>query len=407
MQEQSHIARFFSATKLYWGLAALFVIGIIISPESLKGNNIFLSQENLSNVLRQVSNNGVLAVGMTLVILTAGIDLSVGTMMAMGSTLAAMLITQRGWNSASLFCVPATGLIVFVLMASAAFSALGSRVNMMTKIFVSLVVGAAFGGAASWWGASQVPSGFTVIGVLVAVPLATLLLGSFTGFIIAKGKLQPFIVTLAMMITVLGGARLIAGEGHSVYPIYYGENAPESFSVLGEMLWGFVPVPGLFFLASVAFFWVVLNWTRFGRYIYALGGSEETTYLSGINVDRVKIAVYAICGFLAGLTGVLFAAQFEQGKPDAGTGNELDAIAAVVIGGTSLMGGRGSVIGTLVGVLIFGILSNILVLQEIPTNWQLVFKGGIIILAVLLQEGRFRAEFNTLRRNIAAAFKKT
>lgn len=407
MKQQSLAVRFFSETKLYWGLIALFAIGVATSPMSLKGSNIFLSQENLSNVLRQVSNNGILAVGMTLVILTAGIDLSVGTMMALGSTLAAMLITLHGWSTAAYFCVPGMGLAAFLLAGSAVSGTLApGKMKPAGRAVISFVFSAAFCGAAVWWGTSQVKSGFTVIGVLVAVPVFTMLVGSVTGTIIAKGKLQPFIVTLAAMIAVLGGARLIAGEGHSVYPIYYGENAPQSFAVLGAMLRGVVPVPGLFFLASAAFFWLVLNKTRFGRYVYALGGSESTSFLSGINVDRIKIAVYGISGLLAGLTGVLFAAQFEQGKPDSGTGNELDAIAAVVIGGTSLMGGRGSVIGTLVGVLIFGLLSNILVLQEVPTNWQLVFKGGIIVIAVLLQEGRFQEGFSGLGQNIRKLFGK-
>ena len=401
MNARPLIIRFFSATKLYWGLIVLFVIGVVISPESFKGSNIFLSQENLSNVLRQVSNNGILAVGMTLVILTAGIDLSVGTMMAMGSTLAAMLLTLHGWSSASYACVPAMGIASFLVLHSAFSSFFPSDRDGFrpAAFFFSLLVAA----GVSLWGISQVASGFTVVGVLVAVPLFTFLLGGVTGAVIARGRLQPFIVTLAMMIAVLGGARLIAGEGHSVYPIYYGENAPEAFSILGEMLFGVVPVPGIFFLASVAVFWIVLNLTRFGRYVYAIGGNEDASLLSGIGVDRIKIIVYALSGLMAGLTGVLFAAQFQQGKPDAGTGNELDAIAAVVIGGTSLMGGRGSVVGTLVGVLIFGILSNILVLQEVPSNWQLVFKGGIIVVAVLLQEGRFQEWFSFLRPGRTAA----
>jgi len=401
MNERPVIYRFFTATKLYWGLIALFVIGIVISPDSLKGNNIFLSQENLSNVLRQVSNNGILAVGMTIVILTAGIDLSVGTMMAMGSTVAAMLLTLRGWSTASYFCVPGMALAAFIVVGSFGSGLMKEKPPGM-RTAGAVVPGILAAAVLVWWGAGQVTGGFSVIGVLVAVPLFTFLLGGLSGVIIAKGRLQPFIVTLAMMIAVLGGARLIAGEGHSVYPIYYGENAPESFSVLGEMLGGVVPVPGIFFLACVAILWVVLNRTQFGRHVYAIGGNEEASFLSGISVDRIKIAVYAISGFLAGLTGVLFAAQFQQGKPDAGTGNELDAIAAVVIGGTSLMGGRGSVVGTLVGVLIFGVLSNILVLQEVPSNWQLVFKGGIIVVAVLLQEGRFQEWFGALRRRAAA-----
>ena len=134
----------------------------------------------------------------------------------------------------------------------------------------------------------------------------------------------------------------------------------------------------------------MLDTTTFGRYVYAIGGNEQATRLSGVAVDRVKIAVYALSGMLASLAGVLYTAQYLQGKPDAGEGIELDAIAAVVIGGTSLMGGKGSMIGTLVGVLIFGFLSNILQLNNIDSNSQLVLKGVIILAAVLLQEGNLR-----------------
>jgi len=137
-------------------------------------------------------------------------------------------------------------------------------------------------------------------------------------------------------------------------------------------------------------FHLVLTRTTFGRYVAAIGGNEQATRMSGINVDRVKVAVYALSGMLACLAGVLYTAQYRQGKPDAGAGMELDAIAAVVIGGTSLMGGKGSVVGTLVGVLIFGFLGNILQLRNIDSNTQLVLKGLIILAAVLLQEGNLR-----------------
>jgi simple sugar transport system permease protein len=159
-------------------------------------------------------------------------------------------------------------------------------------------------------------------------------------------------------------------------------------------------VPGLFFLGAVAVFAVLLRLTVFGRYVYAIGGNEEAARLSGIPVDRVKIAAYAFSGMLSTLAGILYVAQYRQGKPDAGAGLELDAIAAVVIGGTSLMGGRGALAGTLVGVLIFGLLSNILQLHNINSNLQLVFKGAIIIVTVLLQERNLAdllAPFRTAR----------
>jgi simple sugar transport system permease protein len=191
-----------------------------------------------------------------------------------------------------------------------------------------------------------------------------------------------------MMVAGLGAARLTAGQNTAVWPVYTGDNATANFELLRSMAFGFVPVPALIFVAVVAVFWSVLKFTRFGRYVYAIGGNEEAARLAGVPVWRVKITVYALSGYLAALAGILYVAQYRQGKPDAGAGLELDAIAAVVIGGTSLMGGRGSMVGTLVGVLIFGFLSNILQLNNIDSNTQLVLKGAIIIIAVLLQERR-------------------
>ena len=234
----------------------------------------------------------------------------------------------------------------------------------------------------------MVPGKFGVAGVLAVVPTVGLVLGALNGFIIAKGRLQPFIVTLAMMVGILGMARLVTGQDQSVVPVYAGTNATEDIELLRALLWGVLPIPGLFFLAACAIFAVLLGTTTFGRYVYAIGGNEQATRLSGVAVDRVKIAVYGLSGMLASLAGVLYTAQYLQGKPDAGEGIELDAIAAVVIGGTSLMGGKGSMGGTLVGVLIFGFLSNILQLNNIDSNTQLVLKGLIILAAVLLQEGQ-------------------
>jgi simple sugar transport system permease protein len=193
-----------------------------------------------------------------------------------------------------------------------------------------------------------------------------------------------------MMVGILGMARLVTGQDQSVVPVYAGTNATEDIELLRALLWGVLPIPGLFFLAACAIFTVLLRTTTFGRYVYAIGGNEQAARLSGINVDRVKIAVYALSGMLSCLAGVLYVAQYRQGKPDAGLGLELDAIAAVVIGGTNLMGGKGSMVGTLVGVLIFGFLSNILQLNNIDSNTQLVLKGLIILTAVLLQEGNLR-----------------
>jgi simple sugar transport system permease protein len=200
-----------------------------------------------------------------------------------------------------------------------------------------------------------------------------------------------------MMVTALGIARLTAGQNNAVLPVYTGENAVAEFDALRSLVFGFFPMPGVFFLAAVVVYGAVLRFTSFGRYVYAIGGNEEAARLSGIDVARVKIATYAISGMLAGVAAVLFVAQYRQGKPDAGTGLELDAIAAVVIGGTSLMGGRGGLAGTLVGVLIFGLLSNILQLHNINSNLQLVLKGLIIVGTVLVQERNLGEILSNLR----------
>jgi simple sugar transport system permease protein len=387
------LSTFLLRTKLYWGLLILLAVGIVTSPVSSKGVNIFLSTGNLSDVLRQVSNNGIVAVGMTLVILTGGIDLSVGSIMALGSVLCAMLLTHDERTSATLLSFP------ILAMACACFAAwgasqlthlraraTGTTVSSAHRALPMGIAGLVAGIAAWWLAAVQVESKFGVIGVLIVVPAVGLAFGWLNGLIITKGRLQPFIVTLAMMVGVLGIARVVAGQDAAVHPVYTGTNATEDFDILRSLLYRIVPVPGLFFLAVVALSATLLRATTFGRYVYAIGGNEQAARLSGVEVDRVKIAAYAISGFLASLAGVLYTAQYRQGKPDAGVGMELDAIAAVVIGGTSLIGGKGSIAGTFVGVLIFGFLSNILQLNNIDSNTQLVLKGGIILAAVLVQE---------------------
>jgi simple sugar transport system permease protein len=398
------LSAFLLRTKLYWSLLILLAVGIVTSPVSSKGVNIFLSTGNLSDVLRQVSNNGIVAVGMTLVILTGGIDLSVGSIMALGSVLCAMLLTYDEQTSATLLSFPILAVVCACLAVWGASQLMALRTRQGDAGIPSgrraLAVGLAglVAAAGAWWlAASQVPAKFGVIGVLIVVPAVGLAFGWLNGVIITKGRLQPFIVTLAMMVGVLGIARVVAGQDAAVHPVYTGTNATEDFDVLRALLYRIVPVPGLFFLAVVVLSAMLLRMTTFGRYVYAIGGNEQAARLSGVAVDRVKIAVYAMSGFLASLAGVLYTAQYRQGKPDAGVGMELDAIAAVVIGGTSLMGGKGSIAGTFVGVLIFGFLSNILQLNNIDSNTQLVLKGGIILAAVLVQE-RSLGDLFSLRR---------
>jgi simple sugar transport system permease protein len=402
----SSIGKFVLQTKLFWGLAVLYLVGIVSSPINHKGMNIFLGPGNQSDVLRQVSNNGIIAVGMTLVILTGGIDLSVGSMMALGSVVCAMLLTQQGWTNASLLAIPVLAIVSFFLCAYlvpliATNASRGSakpveKANASVRWF-GIHLGTIVAILAVWWTVSQLGTKFGVLGVLVAVPAVGLAFGALNGLLITKGKMQPFIVTLAMMVAILGIARLLGGSNMAVHPVYTGTNATEGFDILRALLFQVIPVPGIFFLIAVLVFGFVLKVSTFGRYIYAIGGNEQAARLAGIHVDQLKIAVYAISGMLACTAGVLYTAQYRQGKPDAGAGAELDAIAAVVIGGTNLMGGRGSMIGTLVGVLIFGFLGNILQLRNIDSNTQLVLKGGIILAAVLLQEGQLGVLWKQIR----------
>jgi simple sugar transport system permease protein len=389
-----------SRTKLYWGLIAIFLIGVLGSPVSSKGNNIFLSYGNLLDVLRQVSITGLIATGMTAVIITGGIDLSVGSLMAICSVVCAMLLTIEGDTPAVAMGLPMTGLVAVVIGAavvrfvfvnvgrSRAGGATGREVvlDRMRGVVVPLVVGAALAGLLIWSLLPEMQAKFGVLGVLIVVPCVGMCFGALNGIIIVGGRLQPFIVTLAMMVTALGIARLTAGQNNAVLPVYTGSNAVAEFDNLRSLVFGVVPMPGLFFIAAIVIYGAVLRLTPFGRYVYAIGGNEEAARLSGVESGKVKIATYAVSGLLAGIAAVLYVAQYRQGKPDAGAGLELDAIAAVVIGGTSLMGGRGGMAGTFCGVLIFGLLSNILQLHNINSNLQLVLKGLIIVGTVLVQE---------------------
>ncbi len=400
-------------TKLYWGLAVLFAAGVALSPHTSKGTNIFLSPGNLADVLRQVSITGIVAVGRTLVILTGGIDLSVGSVLAFGSVICAMLLTEPGWTAGAVMGVPGMAVVVFAAafalvrfvghgLAKGERARVGHREERPQRPLLDLWlpggIGVAVALALALWAAGQVSGRFGVLGVLLVVPCVGVLVGALNGAIIVYGGLQPFIVTLAMMVGALGAARLTAGQDNAVLPVYTGENAAGAFDALRSVLYSYFPVPGLFFLGALGLFLFLLNGTAFGRYVYAIGGNEEATRLSGVPVGRVKIATYALSGGLAALAGVLYVAQYRQGKPDAGSGLELNAIAAVAIGGTSLMGGKGGLAGTFIGVLIFGLLGNILQLNNITSNVQLLLKGIIIVLAVLLQERDFRMLLARLRR---------
>ena len=275
----------------------------------------FLTEFNISNVLRQNSMLGLVALGMTFVILTGGIDLSVGSFVAVAGVIAALLAGQG---------------TLFAVVAAISFTAL---------------------------------------------------LGLVNGVVIAKGRIQPFIATLAMMIAARGLALVYTGE-QSVRA----ETATGSFSWLGRGAIGFLPVPVLILIIAYIIAALVLTHTRFGRHVYAVGDNEEAARLMGLNVSRVTIGVYTLSGALAGLAGVILASRLGTGQPVAGAGWELDAIAAVVVGGTLLTGGQGGVGSTLVGVLLLGVIFNLFNLEgTISPWWQLVLRGLILIAVVIIQ----------------------
>ncbi|MGI9181105.1 MAG: ABC transporter permease [Longimicrobiaceae bacterium] len=279
----------------------------------------FATPENLLNVLRQNSMLGMVALGMTLVILTGGIDLSVGAVLAVAGIVAAMLSGE---------------------------------------------------------------------GTLVAVTgglAAGTLLGTMNGLLITKARIQPFIVTLAMMIAARGVALGITGE-NSVRV----DRAAEGFIWLGRgQLFG-VPVPVV--LAALAFLigWTMLRYTRFGRYIYAAGDHQDAARLLGLKVDRVLIATYALSGLLAGLAGIVLAGRLGAGQPVAGTGWELDAIAAVVVGGTLLSGGQGGVGSTVIGVLLLGVIFNLFNLEGTINPWWQGVLRGVFLLGVVVVQSRLQ-----------------
>lgn len=292
------------------GLVLLIAVVSILNPA-------FLSSKNIFNILRQTSVNAIIAAGMTFVILTGGIDLSVGSILAISGAVCAYL--------------------------------LASGQSIIVGIIAAIVVGA--------------------------------IVGFLNGFIIAKGKLQPFIATLATM-TVLRGLTLVFTDGK---PITLGSNElAVSFGKIGGGMIFKIPAPAIIMLVVFAVCAYVLHNTKMGRYTYALGSNEEATKLSGLNTDKIKIWVYTISGILASVAGIIITSRLYSAQPTAGTGYELDAIAAVVLGGTKLAGGKGKISGTIIGALIIGVLSNALNILDVSSYYQMMVKGIVILIAVLL-----------------------
>lgn len=321
IQQRSKIAKFQS-------LIALLLMCVVLSLLSDK----FLTFANGWNVLRQISVNVCISVGMTLVILTAGIDLSVGSILAFSGAIAAGLLKFG-------IALPTYDLYI----------------------------------------------GFTLLGALLAGIVVGAALGTFNGFVITKFKVPPFVATLAML-TIARGFTMLWTKG---YPI---SSLGKAFSFIGTG-W-FLGIPVLVWIAAIVVLLatILTNRTAFGKYIYAIGGNENAAKLSGININSVKIWVYALAGILAAVGGIMVTSRLNSAQPNAGLSYELDSIAAVVIGGTSLAGGRGTIIGTVLGAMIIGVLNNGLVLMDVSPFWQQVVKGVVILLAVIIDKANHKEE---------------
>jgi ribose transport system permease protein len=304
---------------------SLLALALMVALLSLVSDK-FLSADNGWNILRQISVNLCLSTGMTLVILSGGIDLSVGAVLAFGGAVAAGVLKD--------------GLLL---------PALGIRLQA------------------------------TVAGAIVAGVGAGAALGWFNGWAITRFKLPPFVATLGML-SIARGLTMLWTHGFPITGLgaafgYIGTGAP-----LG------VPMPVWIVAGLVGIFLVLLQRTPFGRHLYAVGGNERAALLTGLRVNRVKLIVYTLGGALSGAAGLIVTARLDSAQPNAGLGYELDSIAAVVIGGTSLSGGRGSLAGTVLGCLIIGVLNNGLFLLDVSPFWQQVIKGAVILLAVAIDK---------------------
>lgn len=290
------------------GLIILVVIVSILNPS-------FLEPLNILNLLRQVAINALIAFGMTFVILTGGIDLSVGAILALSSALTA-------------------GMMV-------------SGIDPILAILIGVILGG--------------------------------LMGTVNGLFITKGKMAPFIATLATM-TIFRGLTLVYTGGNPITGL--GDNY--LFQLFGRGYFLGIPVPAVTMILTFVVLFILLHKTPFGRKTYAIGGNEKAALISGIKVPKVKIMIYSLSGMLAALAGAILTSRLNSAQPTAGTSYELDAIAAVVLGGTSLSGGKGRIFGTLIGALIIGTLNNGLNLLGVSSFYQMVVKGIVILIAVLL-----------------------
>lgn len=310
------------AQQKLWAFASLIVL---VAGFSLASPNFF-QVTNIMAILQATSVNGVLAVGVTLIIITGGIDLSIGTLMT--------------------FCAVMTGVVL------------------------------------TWAGMPL------LLGVLTSIATGALC-GLISGTFVAKMKIPPFIATLGMMLMLKGLSLIVTGTK----PIYFNDTPGFSEIAQGSLIGRIVPafpVPNgvlILFIVSGAVAWI-LGRTVLGRYTFALGSNEEAVRLSGVNTDAWKMAIYALAGGICGIAGLLIASRLNSAQPALGLGYELEAIAAVVIGGTSLAGGRGTILGTLIGALIMSVLTNGLRVMSVAPEWQTVVTGAIIVAAVYADQLR-------------------
>jgi ribose transport system permease protein len=303
-------------------LIALFIMAVYLSAKAPN----FLALENQRNILLQISVNLCLSIGMTLVILTGGIDLSVGAVLALAGAVAAGLLKSG-------LTIKACGVVLQ----------------------------------------------FTPFGAIIAGLITGLVLGLFNGVAITRFRLPPFVATLGMLSIGRGLTMLWTGG-------FPETGLGPQFGFIGTGVFLGVPMPVWISAGLVLLFWLISRRSTLGRHIYAVGGSERATAFSGINVNNVKLWVYALGGVLAAVAGLIVTARLDAADPKAGLGYELDSIAAVVIGGTSLSGGRGSILGTVLGCLIIGVLNNGLFLLDVSPFWQQVIKGFVILAAVALDK---------------------
>ena len=310
---------------------SLIALALMVLAMSLLSDR-FLTAENGWNILRQISVNLCLSIGMTLIILAGGIDLSVGAVLALAGAVAAGFLKN--------------GVTLSALAVRLEFTVSGA-------VITGLLVGA----AAGW----------------------------FNGLAISRFKLPPFVATLGMLSIARGLTMLWTGG----FPI---TGLGPTFGFLGTGIFLGIPMPVWISGTLVGVFIVLTQKTRFGRYVYAVGGNERAALLTGLPVDRIKLGVYTLGGLLAGAAGLIVTARLDSAQPNAGLGYELDSIAAVVIGGTSLSGGRGGVVGTVLGCLIIGVLNNGLFLLDVSPFWQQVVKGLVIIAAVAADRRNLNAD---------------